>query len=304
MRKMLPLFLIVLPVLSGAEFLPLETGNEWVYRDSLGAAFQVRIGTPAVIDGNVYHRLIGYATQALWVRKAQDGAIYVRDEENGRDVIFLSFEPFEGGWFYAPYRPCEQEGQVQLRRAQFEGPAGRIDEALRVRFRSFGCADAGVEEELFAENIGMLRRTVSTIAGPRTAQLVYARVGNLTLKTGQGASFDLRLSVPDAPDRVIRADLRLNVTGPLPLLLTYPSSQEYEMVLKDAEGTVLWRWSDGRFFEQAERTVSLGPGSRLTSEEIPAPDKDGIYSLEAWITAGESKREFAASARFELKRRQ
>lgn len=55
MRKFLPLFLVALPVLSGADFLALETGNEW-FRDSTGAAFQVRVGTPALIDGNVYYR--------------------------------------------------------------------------------------------------------------------------------------------------------------------------------------------------------------------------------------------------------
>jgi hypothetical protein len=287
--------------LPAADFFPLETGNEWVYRESgAGAQFQIRVGAPALIGGQVYYTVHGYGVEPLLVRRGADGALYARDEERDGEVLLTSFRGEQGDWFRAPYRTCEQEGQAQERPANYQGPAGRFASTLRVRYRTLGCADAGVEEELYAENLGMLTRVVSTFAGPRTAHLIYARVGKFTLIADDGVTFDLALSPVAGPDPKLRATMRLAVRGSTPHQLVFPSSQEYEITLKNADGLVLWRWSDGRVFTPAVRTVELGPGTRLINEDAPLPVQPGIYTVEAWITAGESRRELAASARFEV----
>jgi hypothetical protein len=291
--------------LPAADFFPLQQGNEWLYEESAtGARFQIRVGSPVLILGNVYHQLHGYTERPLLVRRGDNGALYARDEENDRDVLLASFEPLEGGWFEAPYRPCEQSGQVQDRRTVYEGPAGRFASALHVRYRSLGCADAGIEEELYAENVGMLARISTSIAGPRAAHLVYARIGALLLAAQDGTSVDLGLSPAAGPEPKLRLDFRITVRGATPLLLTFPSFQEYEMVLKDAAGVIRWRWSDGRVFPQALRTVEFGPGLRLISEEAPLPAEPGFYTVEAWMTAGDDGRRgvLAAAARFEVAR--
>ena len=62
MLKLLPK-LAVLAIAAGASlpaanFLPLEPGNTWTYRNRLlGDGFTVRVGLPAVINGNIYYAL-------------------------------------------------------------------------------------------------------------------------------------------------------------------------------------------------------------------------------------------------------
>ncbi len=102
-------------------------------------------------------------------------------------------------WWNAPFRICEQEGQTQPDRLEYKGPAGVIPGSVEVKYRAFGCADAGTEQEIYAENIGMLRRTEQSIAGPRTYELVSARVGKRIIQADQHGRFTV--SVQDIPGR-------------------------------------------------------------------------------------------------------
>ena len=81
---------------AGPSLFPLETGNEWVYRHAeTGSTFTVRIGLPVMFGESVYHHLSGYVNTRLYVRAGEDGSLYYRDEENERDLLLTSFEPFE-----------------------------------------------------------------------------------------------------------------------------------------------------------------------------------------------------------------
>src|SRR5689334_14186942 len=169
--------------LHATNFFPLTQGNSWTYRERLtGQSFTVRVGTPALINNTVYLSLSGYTDQPVLVRQEGEN-ILVLDEETGREAILTSFEPFEGGYWNAHERPCDAMGQTQVKRGQHDGPAGPIPGVLEIRYRNSGCADIGVEEEQYAENIGMVRRTVQTFAGPRNYDLVAARIGRIRIET-------------------------------------------------------------------------------------------------------------------------
>lgn len=293
----------------GENFLPLETGNEWTYREPMtNATMTVRVGLPALIGGNVYYRVTGYVTQPVWVRQTENGNLYYRDEERDRDALLTSFEFAGGGWFEAPLRICEQQGQAEERRLEYSGGAGRIPGAIRLRYRSFRCADAGVEEEVYAGNVGMLSRVMNTFTGPRRYELVSARVGKQTLLAEPYTAFQLAVRPAESGEPRLIATLRAVVNAPQYLVLRYPSSQEFEVVLRDEGGRELWRWSDGKAFLPVIQDRQLGPGERTWTVEIPMRALNGsilpggFYTVEAWLTAGERQRDFAAIHRLDWKR--
>jgi hypothetical protein len=290
--------------LPAAEFLPLQTGNFWIYRSQqTGETLSIRVGTPAVIGGQVYHRLNGYVSQPLWVRPAQDGSLWYRDEEFDRDGPLTLFEILDRAWFNAPFRPCgEQIGQAQGTRVEYQGPAGRFTGALEIRYQIIGCADVGVTNELYLENIGMLRRTVTTITGPRSYDLVEARVGSLTLSEAPTAGLQVSAAVAPGAGQIL-ATLRLVKVGGSPITLRWASSQEYELILRNAAGEVLYRWSEGKVFLPVVRDEVIESGFlRTVPIELRDALPEGIYTLEAWLTAGAAGREFSASVAFEVKK--
>lgn len=283
------------------EFLPLETGNEWTYRNAqTGQTFQVRVGTPVMADDKMYYSLRGYGDSMLLVRYDDDNQLVAFDEEQRKEFVVASFTPFESGRWQAYGRACDLEGQTLEKRTTHDGPAGAIREALQIEYRINGCADAGVLSEQFAENVGMLRRVVQSIAGPRTYDLVYARVGSTVLEAMPGGRFTVTAdSYQNSP--TIRVTMRLQTLGSSNMLpLTFPSSQEYEVLLRDPEGKVVWAWSDGRAFTQHLHTLEVA-GEWSATVEIPRPPSTGepraaVYMVQAWLTTLGQAPQFAATA--------
>jgi hypothetical protein len=81
--------------------------------------------------------------------------------------------------------------------------------------------------------------------------------------------------------------------------LTFPTSQEFEVLLKDEEGRVVWTWSDGQAFVQAVRT-KLVQGQWTATVEIPKPPSTGqpkaaMYTIQAWLTTMGPAPQFAAT---------
>lgn len=295
MRKMLLLSLLAAgALLASPEHLPLRTGNTWTYRQAATSQeFTITVGLPALIDANTYYRLTGYVSTPLWVRFGEDGNLFYRDEENSRDALLTGFQPVSGGWYDVPFRVCEQQERPEDVRAPAEPPFPFITSALVLRYRVLNCADAGVTEEQYAPNVGLIQRTVTTIAGPRTYSLVRAQVGALSVQPESGARTTLTLQEPSATgERIARLEIRIN--GPEPFPLHFNSSQEFDFALRNAAGQIVWTWSADKSFLQVIRDEStLG---RSWSAVIPlAGLSPGRYSLEGWVTSGYDRFQFAAA---------
>jgi hypothetical protein len=277
--------------LFGADFFPLQQGNTWTYREPVsGQTFGVRVGQPVTIAGHVYYDLIGYTDTDLLVRIEETyGALVYWDGTRNQEVLLTSFEQFEGGHWLAPFRPCpEQDGQGLLKLGNHDGPAGPVAGVLQIQYRTIGCADAGLLQEQYADHLGMLRRVVSSIAGPRTFDLIAARVGNITIDAAPSASFSVSLGATSGAGPV-PATFHLRVNSKLPLLLSFSSGQEYDFALKDSAGTTLWRWSASMTFVQATHQRIVADEWSATVQ-IPWPTtsagvlQPGDYTVEAVVT--------------------
>lgn len=271
--------------LSAADFFPLLPGNSWTYREAAtGQKFTVRVGTPVFANNRVYVSLIGYTEPTIFVRIDDRKNLVYYNESTGADRTLTSFEPFEGGWWEAPERPCDQLGQTALQRGFHNGPGGPFKDVLQVQYRILSCADHGVVSEQYAENIGMVRRVVTTIAGPRQYDLVYARVGNTIIEANPYGRFTISVdSIQGTSNMTVT--LRLQTNFPYPTILPFPTAQEYDIQLRNAAGQVIWTWSDGQFFAQMphERSVST---EYSVSVVVPRPPSAGLspITVQGWLT--------------------
>jgi hypothetical protein len=285
----------------GADFLPLEPGNTWVYRDArTGSEFTVDVGASQVLlNQRVYHVLRGYTPEQLYVRVNEFGNIVYFDETRQADVLLISFEVVPGARFEAPARTCPEEGQVQEKRVAHDGPAGRW-QALEIQYRTFGCADAGDVSEQFVENIGMIRRVVTTFAGPRTFDLVYARLGSQVITAGSVGSFSVTGALSNG---AIQATLRIQQPLGRQLKLRFWSGQEYDLRLRDSNGQILYTWSADKLFLQAQHEIVISGGwsANISIPQPPSiPEGPHVYTIEAWLTTAENDPQFAAATTIEV----
>jgi len=272
-----------------AEFFPLETGNTWTYRDAVtNTQFTVRVGLPFQISDQIYYQLRGYTPAPVLVRINELKQLVEYDQEMGVEKILTSFEPFDRGMWIAPERECpEQVGLTHEKRVTHEGPAGTFNDVLEVTYKMIGCADVGAASEQYAENIGMLRRVTTTFGGPRTFDLVDARVGKLRLQAALNAQFTV--AVTPSPSGDLTVQLRLRTNSPTPLRLQFSSGQEYDLELRDVDGNGVWRLSASQTFIQAlhERFVSDEFTINVQIPRAVLPPSGIVpanYTLQGWIT--------------------
>jgi len=218
------------------------------------------------------------------------------DENQDKELLVTSFETGSLiGQFEAYGRQCPASGKARENKVVHQGPAGYWN-ATEVEFKPYACADAGEISEQYVENIGMVRRVVSTIAGPRTYDLVHARIGNQVITAGEAGLFSVT-ALPGADSASWQVTLRAEPQSNGGPIVTFPSSQEYDLRLRNADGTIVWSWSADKIFAQVvhERSIS-GLTATVTVPHPPAvPEGARAYTLEAWLTTAPNGPQFAAA---------
>lgn len=279
----------------GADFFPLDNGNQWTYRNAAtGETLTMTVGTYYVMDGHVYNKLSGYGQRPLLVRLNEQNNLVVADEDAGGERLLTSFDP-SGGWWNAPLRECEKVGQTQNQHTEHDGPAGPIREVLDVRYQITACSGYGVEAEQYAENIGLVRRVVGSAAGPVTFDLIYARIGKLEINGAPNAGFSASTGITPQGDLSVLLRLQTNPIGEVKL--RFPTGQEFEVALRDESGNAVWKWSDGQFFAGGshEKTIH-GQWAVPVSipREVISATRPG-FTIQAWLTTSGAAAEFAVT---------
>ncbi len=285
--------------LAQSEYYPLQRGDQWVYRarGPAGGVIQLEVTSAAeLIGGNYYAKVEGLFDGTVWLRVRNDGMLVAYDAASKLDVVWAAFGIQEKGVYQPAFDTCTGIATVASRSAAYHGPLGDADSGLRITFAPGRCADAGRQEEFYLPYIGPISWTENTIAGPRTYDLVYARLGGVTVLTTPEVAFGVSIG-PAATGMMARIALRQTLTEPL--RLTFRSSQTFELLIRDSAGTEVYRWSRGRIFAPATRDVTFAPGEKNWVALVPQLPA-GKYTAEASLVTVEP-RSFVATAGFEVR---
>ena len=301
-------------------YFPLAVGNTWAYEiegRAVGGSRRVTVTEQVDIGGVIYYRLEGYAPRPALVRRTPQGRLVEYRSDTGSDHLWYDFGAEEGSVWTAelPF-DCLGAAKLASRNTQADVPAGSFEAALVIRYGSTICADAGIEEEVFAPRVGLLRRTEITIAGPRSLVLIEARVGGAVISAAEVAfslSIDRPVYVPNLfppldPERAIpvlhaRMTIR-NSTGE-PLQLNFLTGQRFDLVIRNTMREEVFRWSENKLFALVLGTIELSPGRRGFTAEAPLgagdnqPLPPGTYIADAWLTT-EGVQAYRASVPFEI----
>lgn len=263
------------------DYLPLQAGNVWVYRGKTGS-FTVETGPPSVFGGNEYFPVSGLpSTPALLLRNTPGGRIMMWDKSTQQEKIWLDTSTPVAAESPTGVDPCVAFSRIESREAKYKGPVGEFTNVLAVRYAPGKCADAGLDADYFLPWVGLLQRVEQSIVGPRAYDLVYARLGGVTVISAPESGFGLALT---QTQNAIDARISLRHTGPQPLALVFPSGQQFDVEVYNESGKLVFQWSEGMRFIQALTKVSV-LGEKIWMAEIPLDRlQPGSYAVRAWLT--------------------
>lgn len=302
-----------------SDYFPLAVGNQWSYVGAASEAFNreltVRVSDSREVNGLVYYQLEGFAAEPALVRLTGAGRLVALDEESGLERLWLDFAaPAGGGWTPQGRGECFGAARVAERNVRARTPAGPFGNGVRIEYSGGPCADAGLTEEVYAPNVGMLTRTELTIAGPIRLELINAVVDGRTIEA-RGLGFSLKIDssvyVPQ-PERIapgetptLLATMTLENTSEQPLVLRFASGQRFDIEIRNADGKTVYVWSADKLFPAVTGELDLSPGVETWQAQIPLRGFDGqslppgAYEIEAWLTNSGGGR-FGASVGFEI----
>jgi hypothetical protein len=287
------------------DYFPLAAGNEWIYSDGT-STYSVQVLRETVEANRVkYFEVSGYfPNDPAGVRKLRRDAMgqVLEFNPNGADFLWYRFGLFRGAWVF---ETGEQIACISGSRVSVGGygevleiPLGIKERTLRLDFQS-PCADAGISSENFAAGLGLVQRVMNTIAGPKTWRLIAANLGSrLYPLTPYGVEVAIdrpvyynNLMPPIVrPWPTMRARLTIRNLTNLPVEFTFPTSQRFDFIVRDAKGTEILRWSDGKAFAMVMGSETLANGWRSYPVEIVLRTRDGrplpagSYSVIGYLT--------------------
>ncbi len=298
MFRFIPAFLFSLLsfTVHAQDLFPLVQGSQWVYRGSFaGESLTIKVGGERQIQGQTYHEVSGYNNETLLVRQSEKNTYVYWDEKTKRDAVLINFD---GAEYASPSSECQQQGKAEGRPVTYEGPLGKFDNAIAVRFFGGICADAGTTGEVYLPNAGMLRRTVTSFTGERRFDLVYAQIGGVTYLSDAQVSFGISATVLSAEQ--IAARLTLTNRSGANVVLDFPSGQRYDFQVKNARGEVIYTWSATRLFPAVTGQETVKDELVWTETFSAGTLRPGSYTLEGRIANSDAKK-YSASVGFEIR---
>ncbi len=288
-----------------SDFFPLEVGNEWVYSDGADA-YIVRVLSRATESNRIsYFEIEGYfPDDQVRVRKIRQGPLGQILEYNpaGEDFLWYRFGLLPGAWIFETGEeiPCVTGSRVVIGSSseKVDISAAIYEPALRLDFAP-PCADAGIGSEHYVRGIGLVQRVWTTFAGPRTVQLVSARVGSreiLAAPYGVLVSMDRPVYYNNLMPPVVnpwptaRVLLMIRNRTEMPVEFRFRTGQRFDFIVRDAFGNEVLRWSDGRMFPQVlGREILLNetrtfPARVLLKGRDGRPLPAGSYTLAGYLT--------------------
>ena len=276
------------------EYWPLTPGNQWIYRASPGEPLTVSVERYETAGGRIYSVLTGLGGATL-IR--QDGArLLAYDGATRTEKVYLDFGAAIDRPQPSAAHPCNATAAIASRSASAKLPLGDFEGLTQVRYGGNMCADAGLTEDLFLPYVGLMRRTETSFTGPRSYDLVYARINGYimvsTPETGFAVHVARLANAADARGWQVRMTLRH--TSQEPLRLDFSSGQTFDVSVVDEKDVPVYRWSADKSFIAALQSIEV-TGERNWSALIPAIRAPGRYTVEAWLTTSGGQ-PFKASA--------
>ncbi len=291
--------LVAVPALLAAappDYLPLQSGNSWLYLPGPVASG---------VSGTETAGVLTYSVTSLFgreyrLRRADDtNTVYQYHPDTQKEDVFLAFGAEENQPFATSIDPCVSSAKIVSKAEKFSGPLGDFDTVLHVAFTP-SCADAGLTDAWFLPYIGLIRYQTETIAGPRTVDLAYSKTGIVEVSAGL-LTTKASLSLPVSNTLQVRLAVANSTTAPV--VLQFSDGKRYDLFIKNEKGEVVGQWSLGIAFIQTPGTEIVNPGGER-SWGIQMPLKDlppGKYLAQAWVTASNAAQQaFSASVGFEI----
>ena len=266
-------FLAVSASVMASEYVPWLPGDHAVYQNGRGNQIKATVDS-STGSNNHYTNFAGLGALSVQTSSTTE-RVFIYSSVTRKWQLLADFNAAVGTGSSINVDPCNR-GKVTLaaKGESLQTPAGKFTDVVRLDFGT-NCADGGVTSAWFARGVGPVQWSESNIAGPVIYSMISGYIGGVAYpKPVPGVAL-----LGEFPDPMVWIN-RMPGPGPVPapptaevfltlqnntaqsLTYSFGSSQRFDILVIDANGRVVSRWSRGRMFAQVMSTLTLAPGEK------------------------------------------
>ncbi|UXI69592.1 BsuPI-related putative proteinase inhibitor [Tahibacter amnicola] len=274
---------------SASSYFPLNQGDKATFVGDNNVTREFAVNA-AINDWRQVSDLMGAGPTGLSV--GLNGQISLRATPSSPSRVFIDFSRSVNTTFNAQLGPCTKSATIVAKNQQLTVPAGRFSNVVQVDFAR-NCADGGLLSAWFAPGAGLVKWAETSIAGPRQYSLQSARIGETYFGTPA-----IRVSA-ELPGPKVLVNVTPKITARLKIenlsnqdqTFECPSTQQFDIVINDAQGQFVTSWAAKRMFPQvitqfvvpAGGTHTVGGDVELKTLDTNLPLDIGSYTVEALL---------------------
>ncbi len=282
----IPSFLLghTIPFSEFLDFFPIQEGNIWVYSASTSFSEDYFFIQVYKKDNSLFISNYFNSKEDFEIIKRESEVFFATEKEK-----FLLYEFEKGSIWHIPENisiktPCISDSFLGLTESDFTYSTlgGVFNDCVRVLWDN-PCKDAGIIEEIFAPEVGLIKRVENRIFGTYSYELVYANVNGISYGN---ASISLDTGIfPEyiSYQNLVKIELKNNTNKELNL--TFPTTQIFDIILENEQGEEVYKWSSGQEFLQVLTGRRILPYSSMNLSilvSFPKLEK-GMYYLKILI---------------------
>lgn len=288
---MLSSFLIAheMPFSQYYDFFPSQDENVWVYSANLPKQSENYFFIQTQKKGNSFFIYNYFRTDEDFEIIKKGNEVFFRTDKEK----FLIYDFEKDSFWHIPENisiktPCIADSYVGIieDNLSFSTPVGVFNGCVRVLWDS-PCKDSGIIEEVFAPNVGLIRRVENKIFGTLSYNLIYAYVNGVVYGS---PSISISGGIfPEYLSDINLVNIQIYNNTSKEVLLTFPTSQTFDLILENENRDLLYLWSNDQSFIPVITKKLIAPYNLLNYSilvQFPKLEK-GTYYLKITIPASQ-----------------
>lgn len=288
-------------------YYPNRKGDVFQYSSDFSSQTQTDRVVDSYLDRWKLHSAFGGFGERWVLTYPSNQKLYICNSYNQINLIADFCDPV-GTEYIVMINPCNRgKSRIAEKNLTVTVPAGTFENVIRVDFFDLNCADAGVTSHYYAPGVGLIKWKYLTIAGPQYYEFTQGTVNGVSYprKGIEVSAYTDKYTYyanlmppvdPDAPAPKVYVELQVKNCTEEDIKITYNSSCKFDILVRDSDGNVVYRYLDHVNCLQVVLHTILKSGTSFTvGGYVPLEDNitgellpQGNYTVEILTTGSVS----------------
>ena len=257
-----------------------------LFKNQLNQTVKVEVIESQGESWKKYSNFLNQGERWLWTRSDSNQVITT---DFNQVELFVDFDAPVNKVYDLNWNSCVQTAQITEKNKSMSLGNKRLSDVVEISFAG-DCRDAGLTKAWVAPRLGVIAWEELSIMGNIKYTAVEIKLGDSLMKTSESVAVNSSFSSQTlnlSSNEEFEGYIHLTNNTSSPISFTFASGHIFDIDLVDENNQVVAQWSDGLYFTQALKKITIEAGESIDfggklkmTEEKKSQLTEGIYKIK------------------------